>query len=154
MIVLGIVWHMRDTGMSLNMTRAGVTRDEEWEGLRWQIWYDSNSGRCDTWISICCEWQGCPPPACWPGPHSANIPAPGSCPAIAADHFARFMSHALITLQNHINNWSVAGKIVTETCCSVTTTTRGSRTTRTQTQRRTSRLRMVTDSAHSQKFVL
>ena len=27
--VVGLVGHMRDTGMSLNMTRAGVTRDEE-----------------------------------------------------------------------------------------------------------------------------
>ena len=38
------------------------------------------------------------------GPAPANVPAPGS-PG-AADHFARFMS--VITLQNHINNWSVA----------------------------------------------
>ena len=64
------------------MTRAGVTRDEEWEAYDGKFDMIQTVARwCDTWISICCEWQGCPPPD-GPGPHHANVPAPGSATAL------------------------------------------------------------------------
>ena len=56
--------------MRLNMTGPAlawlVTKSEKaYDGKFDMI---QTVARCDTWISICCEWQGCPPA---PAPHSS-----------------------------------------------------------------------------------